>query len=170
MDKNKDMGKGNVAGVRGVAEGMRVATQAAEMVRVEMTVPRELVCKMGRKKFFQNSLTSSFGVGNLLSSYDIDPDSHAATDTAMPNQHAPDKASIGLWMTGALKQRLEAEAKTRRMCLTQFIIFLYEKATRDVELTPEDYRQLAADTQRAGAGKRVRTKGDKTAAEAQSDE
>ncbi|HSI84261.1 MAG: hypothetical protein ACAI35_26255 [Candidatus Methylacidiphilales bacterium] len=67
----------------------------------------------------------------------------------MPNQHAPDKASVGIWIPRTLKRRLEKEAKARKMPLSDLIVFLYDQATRDVELTPEDYLQIAEDTRRA---------------------
>ena len=116
-----------------------------------LCITRELLIRMQRKMFFENALTREIGVGNLLRTFDATSPLNPTPSPSsfMPNQHAPDKASVGIWIPRTLKRRLEKEAKARKMPLSDLIVFLYDQATRDVELTPEDYLQIAEDTRRA---------------------
>ena len=67
----------------------------------------------------------------------------------MPNQHAPDKETIAFYGTRTLSRRVRKAAKQRKLTLTSFIEETLTHATSHIELTPEDYREIAEATQRA---------------------
>jgi len=77
------------------------------------------------------------GFSNLLSS------------VFMPNQHAPDKETIAFYGSRTLSKRVRKAAKQRKLTLTSFIEETLTHATSHIELTPEDYREIAEATQRA---------------------
>src|SRR5262245_60348741 len=67
----------------------------------------------------------------------------------MPNQHSPDKICVSAWVPRTVHRRLVKKAKVRRMTLTEFVEHLYNNATKDIELIPQDYRDIAKETERA---------------------
>ncbi len=67
----------------------------------------------------------------------------------MPNQPAPDKTQLCIRLPRALKARLLKLAKKRGVSLTELVEFLLHKQTKTVELTPDDYRKIARETERA---------------------
>ncbi len=70
----------------------------------------------------------------------------------MPNKHAADKTCVGVWITRTLKHRLLRAARDKKLTLTQIVELAYANETRDIELTPEDYRQIARETEEASVG------------------
>ena len=70
----------------------------------------------------------------------------------MPNKHAADKICVGVWIPRTLRQRLIRAASDRNLTLTQIIELAYLNETRDIELTAEDYRQIALETEAAQRG------------------
>lgn len=84
----------------------------------------------------------------------------------MPNQHAPDKACVSVWVSRTLRRRLEKEAKKRGKTLTELCEDIYSDATRKTELTPEDYRKIAEDVEKAklGIDRRLRSSRNKSQA------
>lgn len=70
------------------------------------------------------------------------------------NQPAPDKEVVSFRITRHLKRRLDILAKKREQSLTELVENLMTSATRNVELSPDDYRQIAEATERARAGKK----------------
>jgi len=72
----------------------------------------------------------------------------------MPNKHAADKICVGVWIPRTLRQRLIRAASDgdRNLTLTQIIEIAYLNETRDIELTAEDYRQIALETEAAQRG------------------
>jgi hypothetical protein len=85
------------------------------------------------------------GVSNLLTCV-----SNPATPlVVMPNQHSPDKICISAWVGRPLHRRLTKAAKARKMTLTDYAEHLYAQATREIELTAEDFRQIAEAVERA---------------------
>jgi hypothetical protein len=85
------------------------------------------------------------GVSNLLTSVSNPTKPFAV----MPNQHSPDKICISAWVNRAMHRRLMKAAKARKMTFTDYAEHLYAQATRDIELTPEDFRQIAEAVERA---------------------
>lgn len=67
----------------------------------------------------------------------------------MPNQHAPDKAPIALYVSRELKRAVQKEAKARGMTVTDFVEWVLTSSTRNTVLTPDDYRKIAEETERA---------------------
>lgn len=67
----------------------------------------------------------------------------------MPNQHSPDKICLSAWIERDLHRRVLKAAKAKGMTLTEYAEHLYAKATRDIELTAEDYREIAEAIDRA---------------------
>ena len=74
----------------------------------------------------------------------------------MPDQPAADKDTITIRVSRALKKRLQKLAERRRESLTDVVIAFIEKAVRGVELTAQDYQEIAADV--AAAEKRIEAK------------
>ncbi|KAB2660947.1 MAG: hypothetical protein DVB31_13105 [Verrucomicrobia bacterium] len=70
----------------------------------------------------------------------------------MPNQPSPDRAYLGLRLSRELKILAEREAKRRHMTLTDFVCWIIEKETEHLELTPDDYRKIANEIERAKRG------------------
>lgn len=70
----------------------------------------------------------------------------------MPNQHAADKVCIGTWVPRTTRRRLVKKAKAENKKLGNLLEDLYNDATRDIELTPEDYREIAKEIEDAQRG------------------
>ena len=108
---------------------------------MELTLPLtlELACKFGRinhQIVFENQLlTADRGKCN--------------TPPAMANQRAADKTILTVWLPRTLFARLQKAAAKRSETLTQLVTDLITHATEDVELTAEDYRRIADDTEKA---------------------
>lgn len=68
----------------------------------------------------------------------------------VPNQPALDRTQLCVRLPRSLKKRLEKLAKTRGVSLTELVEVLILKHVADVELTPDDYREIANEIERAG--------------------
>lgn len=71
---------------------------------------------------------------------------------AMPNQPAPDKVILAIRITRALKRRLEKLAALRKESVTDVVIAILNQQVQSVELTPDDYRKIADEIEKARAG------------------
>lgn len=71
------------------------------------------------------------------------------TPSAMANQRSPDKTILTVWLPRTLFARLQKAAGQRQETLTQLVTDLITHATENVELTPEDYRRIADETEKA---------------------
>ena len=80
----------------------------------------------------------------------------------MANQRAADKRILTLWLPRTLFARLEKLAESRGETLTQLITNFITHATQHTELTPEDYRKIADETEKAA--KRLPKRGAKAQA------
>jgi predicted HicB family RNase H-like nuclease len=67
----------------------------------------------------------------------------------VPNQPASDRTQLCVRLPRPLKKRLEKLATTRGVSLTELIEMLIQKQVANVELTPDDYREIANDIERA---------------------
>lgn len=79
----------------------------------------------------------------------------------MPNAHAADKEVMGFYIPRALARKVRKAAKSQGLTVTAFIEQVLTHGTRHVELTPEDYEEIAQATRRAihaSAGKVARKK------------
>jgi hypothetical protein len=76
----------------------------------------------------------------------------------MPNQHSPDKAVLSFYISRALKLRLQRLAEKNGTTLSQLIVAILSVETEDIELTAEDYEQIAKEVRAAKAkmGKRLK--------------
>src|SRR5919109_5109619 len=111
------------------------------MVRINVVVGREMAMKLGRVEARENLeeyLDCGFSLG--LSN---------PRDTDMPNQHSADKVGVSAYVPRTVARRLEKLAKQRNMIKSALLEYLYTEATRDIELTPDDYRQIARETEAA---------------------
>lgn len=66
----------------------------------------------------------------------------------MPNVHASDKEMLGFYVPRTLSRRVRKAAKASKLTITSFIENVLTTATQKIELTPEDYRQIADATER----------------------
>jgi hypothetical protein len=119
------------------------------VIEIISPVRREVVAKL--EKLTKETLTVTYSISNLTAE--------------MPNQHAADKICVSTYVPRTLHRQLQVAAKKRGFeTLTDFIEHIYTYATKDVELTPTDYREIARATEAAkskgpGADKRARQKG-----------
>lgn len=118
-------------------DGARVRWDFQRM-KINVILPRETALALGKIKnivlFEKKPLT-------VKNSRCIPP--------RMADQRHPDKRNLTVWIPRALYARLQKKADQRNETLTQFVTNLIQNATQDVKLTPEDYRQLAHETQQA---------------------
>lgn len=68
---------------------------------------------------------------------------------AMPSQRAADKETLSFYVPRTLGRRLRKFAKLLNVTLTDVVVMILTKETAGVELTPEDYEQIARDTRSA---------------------
>lgn len=76
----------------------------------------------------------------------------------MPNQHSADKEVLGFYIPRTLAQRVRKAARLRDLTITAFVEETLTHATRKTELTPEDYRLIARETEaaiRSATAKRI---------------
>ena len=73
----------------------------------------------------------------------------------MANQPAPDKTMLALRIPRTLKVRIEKAAKHHNMSVTDYVLFVLNRETQNVELTPDDYRRIAQEIEAAKSGNRV---------------
>jgi hypothetical protein len=108
-------------------------------MNVELFLPRETakkVARIGGKIFFEDfSLTAENGECN--------------TPSVMANQRSPDKTILTVWLPRTLFRRLQKFAEKRKETLTELVTSLITHATQAVELSPEDYRRIADETEKA---------------------
>jgi predicted DNA-binding protein len=73
----------------------------------------------------------------------------------MPNVRAKDKECLSVWLPSGLYQRLKRMAKSRKIPMTKLVEELIYHETKNIELSPEDYREIArrieARSKRVGA-------------------
>jgi len=67
----------------------------------------------------------------------------------MPNQPSLDKEVLSFQVPRTLKVRVAKLAKKRGEYMSETVISTLTHATKDIELTPEDYREIAAAIERA---------------------
>ena len=65
------------------------------------------------------------------------------------NERSPDKAHVSVYLSRGLRRKLEKLAASRGETLTDVLTWLVTKAVVNVELTPDDYRQIADETEAA---------------------
>jgi len=61
----------------------------------------------------------------------------------MPNAHAADKVILSMRIPITLRARLEKLAKKKGWTLSRLVISILQDSVYDIELTPEDYQQIA---------------------------
>ena len=76
----------------------------------------------------------------------------------MPNQRAADKETLSFFVPRTLGYRIRKEAKRRRATATDVVVAELTRATSHVELTPEDYEEIARATRAAKHQNRQRAK------------
>jgi hypothetical protein len=74
---------------------------------------------------------------------------------AVPGQRHPDKTTLAVYLPRTLMQRLRRLAAERGDTVTTVVEAMVTAQTRSVELTPEDYEQIARETRAAQSGKRT---------------
>ena len=67
----------------------------------------------------------------------------------MSGKRHPNKAMLNIWVPRHMLKRIKKEAKQRNETVSQFVVNILNNATMDVVLTPEDYEDIARETERA---------------------
>ena len=111
------------------------------METIVFAVPLELVHALRK---WRNSKNVKKGLERLLKPEHL--------VFAMPNQHAPDKAPIALYIPRTLKERVRKGAKEKGMSITDFVEWILYAAVKNVELTDEDHIRIAEEIQAARSG------------------
>ena len=73
-----------------------------------------------------------------------------------PSQPKPEKQIIGARIERELYHKVETLSASRKLPMSQFLIEVLERETRDVALTPEQYEEIAQEIRLAKAGKNPR--------------
>ena len=73
-----------------------------------------------------------------------------------PSQPDPSKQIIGARIDRELFYKIATLAASRKLKLTELIVEVFERETRDVSLTPEQYDQIAQEIRLAKAGENPR--------------
>jgi hypothetical protein len=111
------------------------------MVRIVVNLPTEIAFALKKyantKKIFDAKI--HFGVRHRQSQH-------------MPNQRSADKVCVSAYVPRTTQRRLKKLADKRGQSLTELVESLYIEATREIELTPEDYRQIANEVEQAARG------------------
>jgi hypothetical protein len=64
----------------------------------------------------------------------------------MPNAHAADKEVMGFYIPRTLARKVRKAAKAQGLTVTAFIEQALTHGTRHIELSPEDYEEIAKAT------------------------
>ncbi len=67
----------------------------------------------------------------------------------MPNQHDPRKRSLAVYILRERYYQVKRLAERMGISMTRLLEILIEKAVREIELTPEDYEQIAKEVRNA---------------------
>jgi hypothetical protein len=113
-------------------------------MNISLHLPRELVAKVRQKK---NQKRGCPGVLDLV-----------ALHSVMPSQRAADKDTLSFYVPRTLKRRLQKLAKMLGSTLTDIVVMILAKETNRIELTAEDYEQIAAETRAAERQNPARSK------------
>jgi hypothetical protein len=76
----------------------------------------------------------------------------------MPNQPAPDKEVLSFKVNRALKARIVKLAKRRGETMSETIVSILANATQDIQLTAEEYQEIALAVARASHDQPSRSK------------
>jgi hypothetical protein len=87
--------------------------------------------------------------------------SRCNTLPAAMNKRSATKTYVSAWIPRALKRKLEKLAKARGESITELVEYILNKGTSNIELTANDYEQIAAEVRAAenGIGLRVSRRG-----------
>lgn len=111
------------------------------MITLPLTIPRETALKLQR-----------------VATLTLDGSKTPFQVAAVPGQRHPDKTTLSVYLPRTLMQRLRRLAAERGETVTTVIESMVTAQTRKVELTPEDYEQIAQETraaQQRGGAKRA---------------
>jgi hypothetical protein len=108
---------------------------------LRLPIPRETALKLQRRDFFL--------VDGYKTPWQI---------ADVPGQRHRDKTTLSVYLTRPLMQRLRRLAAQRGETVTTVIESMVMVQTRDVELTPEDYEQIARETREAQSRQSSRRK------------
>lgn len=75
--------------------------------------------------------------------------------SVMPNQSSPDKTALSVRVDRFLKRRLELAAKSHKMQLSQYVVWVLGESARNVELNEDDVRKILKAIEEARRGNRV---------------
>ena len=67
----------------------------------------------------------------------------------MPSQRAADKETLSFYVPRTLGRRLRKLAKMLKVTLTDVVVMVLSRETNHIELTPEDYEEIARATRAA---------------------
>lgn len=74
----------------------------------------------------------------------------------MPNQPSVYKQTIAVRITRELYHKVGSLAKMHGVNMSELLVVVLERETRDIELTPEQYEEIAREIRAARAGSNPR--------------
>lgn len=83
---------------------------------------------------------------------------HVDLSSTMPGQRSADKETLSFYVPRTLGRRLRKMAELLGATITDVVVMILSKETNSVELTPEDYEQIARDTRAAQRKNTARSK------------
>ncbi len=70
----------------------------------------------------------------------------------MPNQHDPAKRSLAIYLTRERYYQVKKLAAKHDISMSKLLGIMIEREVRNIELTPEDYEQIAKEIAEAKSG------------------
>lgn len=111
---------------------------------LRLPIPRETALKLQR-------LPRDFHIDGSKTPWQV---------AVVPSQRHPDKTTLAVYLPRTLMQRLRRLAAERGETVTSVVEAMVTAQTREVELAPEDYEQIARETRAAQGGRKSsRSKG-----------
>ena len=65
------------------------------------------------------------------------------------NQRSPDKVNVTAWVERPIAKRVRKMAARQKLDVSSFVRRILQDATFEMELTPDDYKEIAEETKRA---------------------
>lgn len=117
-------------------------------MKINLHIARETAWMLGFKTKCKN-LKKVIALGVL---------DHVELLNVMPAQRSADKVTLSFYVNRALDKRLRKMAKLLNTTLTDVVVMVLTKEMANVELTAEDYEEIAKETRAAKHQNRSRPK------------
>ena len=118
--------------IEACGENLLILGVSVKNLTIRFYLPLYVLKKL--KKSSKFLLTPNIGVSNLRE---------------MAGEHSPDKACCACWIDRPLYGQLKKLAKQQHKTITDLVENWIFENVKNIELTPEDYREIAEQSERA---------------------